>query len=167
MDNDPHWIETIQSLSEQSTPFSSIRAVQANADSTSLPSSSFDIVTCQTLLLHVPDPAAVLKEMIRLCKVGGTVLLVEPCNVVNRSQLYEAIALGDIDDAPKLLKAWLAYHKGAKMKSGMNYDIGLVLVEILGGLGIKRKDIWGYGNPKLLCNGTFKGDLADEYSEEK
>src|SRR5689334_467917 len=45
------------------------------------PDSSFDIVTCQTLLIHVRDPLDVIREMLRVTRAGGLVLLVEPNNL--------------------------------------------------------------------------------------
>jgi SAM-dependent methyltransferase len=42
----------------------------------------FDLVTCQTVLIHVKDPASVLSEMIRVLKPGGTLILAEPNNLV-------------------------------------------------------------------------------------
>ena len=50
--------------------------VTANACATGLPSSHFDLVYCRFLLLHLADPAACLKEMWRVLKPGG-VLVVE------------------------------------------------------------------------------------------
>jgi SAM-dependent methyltransferase len=41
---------------------------------------SFDLVTCQTVLIHVPDPEAVIAEMVRVTKPGGLVLAAEPNN---------------------------------------------------------------------------------------
>jgi SAM-dependent methyltransferase len=39
---------------------------------------SFDLVYARYLLLHLPDPTQVLKEMIRVCKSGGIVAVQEP-----------------------------------------------------------------------------------------
>ncbi|MEU8899913.1 methyltransferase domain-containing protein [Nocardia sp. NPDC048505] len=44
---------------------------------------AFDVVTCQTLLMHLDDPARGLREMIRVTKPGGLVLCVEPSNLFN------------------------------------------------------------------------------------
>jgi ubiquinone/menaquinone biosynthesis C-methylase UbiE len=43
--------------------------------------SSFDLVTCQTVLIHVRDPLRVLREMKRVLKPGGVLLLAEPNNL--------------------------------------------------------------------------------------
>jgi ubiquinone/menaquinone biosynthesis C-methylase UbiE len=42
-----------------------------------LPSESFDAVRCERLLIHVPDPAVVLGEMIRVVRPGGRVVVVD------------------------------------------------------------------------------------------
>ncbi len=61
------------------------RFTYQRGDATALPfaSETFDVVTCQTVLIHVPDPAHVLGEMLRVCKPGGLVLAVEPNNLAN------------------------------------------------------------------------------------
>jgi len=50
------------------------------ADAKELPSNNdtFDVVHCHALLVHVPDAAAVVKEMHRVCKTGGYVACREP-----------------------------------------------------------------------------------------
>jgi SAM-dependent methyltransferase len=45
---------------------------------------TFDLVTCQTVLIHVPDPLAVLREMRRVVRPGGTILVVEPNNLAGQ-----------------------------------------------------------------------------------
>jgi ubiquinone/menaquinone biosynthesis C-methylase UbiE len=42
-----------------------------------LPTNSFDAVRCERLLVHVPDAAAVLTEMVRVTKPGGRVVVVD------------------------------------------------------------------------------------------
>jgi SAM-dependent methyltransferase len=55
----------------------------------------FDLVTCQTLLIHVPDPRAVLREMIRVLEPGGLVAVVEPNNLANGLALGTALFHAD------------------------------------------------------------------------
>lgn len=48
------------------------------ADNIPFPDGSFDLVMCNALLHHVPDVCTALTEMIRLCRTGGQLLLIEP-----------------------------------------------------------------------------------------
>lgn len=47
------------------------------------PDASFDLVTGQTILLHVKDPDAALDEAYRVCRPGGVIAFAEPDNGAN------------------------------------------------------------------------------------
>ena len=49
--------------------------VQANACETGLPRASFDLAYCRFLLLHLPNPAACIAEMLAVLKPGGILVL--------------------------------------------------------------------------------------------
>lgn len=55
----------------------------ARAESIPFPSDSFDMVTCQTLLIHVPDVIKVLTEMKRVLKPNGLLMVAEPNNAIS------------------------------------------------------------------------------------
>jgi len=59
----------------------SLRTVVASAEALPFPDDSFDLVFCQTLLIHLPVPEAGFSEMLRVCKPGGLVLAAEPNNM--------------------------------------------------------------------------------------
>ncbi len=52
----------------------------AHAQSLPWSDGSFDMVTCQTVLMHVTDPEAVVREMVRVLRPGGLFVAVEPNN---------------------------------------------------------------------------------------
>ena len=54
--------------------------MQAGAEALPFEDATFDLVTCQTVLIHVPDPRAVVREFLRVTKPGGQVLVAEPNN---------------------------------------------------------------------------------------
>jgi SAM-dependent methyltransferase len=53
---------------------SNVAFLEADARSTGLPRNQFDLVYCRFLLLHLPDPAACLREMWEVLKPGGILL---------------------------------------------------------------------------------------------
>lgn len=56
------------------------RPVRADLNALPHPDATFDAVLCVTVLYHrmIPDPQAVVRELARVCKPGGTVCLMEP-----------------------------------------------------------------------------------------
>jgi SAM-dependent methyltransferase len=55
-----------------------VEVVQGDAHRTDFPLGSFDLVHARTLLINIPDPAAVVAEMARLARPGGWVAVLEP-----------------------------------------------------------------------------------------
>jgi SAM-dependent methyltransferase len=63
-----------------------VRFIEADACSTTLPGDTFDLVYCRFLLLHLPDPGACLKEMWRVLKPGG-MLVVEDGDLASATSI--------------------------------------------------------------------------------
>jgi SAM-dependent methyltransferase len=83
------------------------------AESLPFPDGVFDLVTCQTLLIHVRDPAQVLAEMVRVTRPGGLVVAAEPTNAAG--PLIDAVALGQSpDEAAALVSLLLTCERGKK-----------------------------------------------------
>ena len=60
-----------------------VEVVQADARATGLPAARYDLVHARTLLINIPNPAAVLAEMMRLARPGGWIAVLEPDNAVS------------------------------------------------------------------------------------
>lgn len=54
-----------------------IKLLQMDAQEIKFFDNSFDYVVCTFLLCSVPDPIKVVKEMYRVCKNGGKILMIE------------------------------------------------------------------------------------------
>jgi ubiquinone/menaquinone biosynthesis C-methylase UbiE len=80
VDFEPEWIAEATRQAQAAGLASCSRYEQGSAEALTFEDASFDLVTCQTLLIHVPDPEAVIAEMFRVVKPGGLVLAAEPNN---------------------------------------------------------------------------------------
>src|SRR6266566_5227967 len=57
--------------------------LQGDATAIPLPDNSFDVVTCQTVLMYLARPTDALREMLRILRPGGLLVCVEPNNLWN------------------------------------------------------------------------------------
>ncbi len=58
-----------------------IRFIEGNSEELPFKDNSFDMVTCQTLLIHLKDPIITLKEMNRVLRNNGLICISEPNNL--------------------------------------------------------------------------------------
>jgi ubiquinone/menaquinone biosynthesis C-methylase UbiE len=72
LDADPAHVAMARGFARQ-RGLGNVEIVAADARCTGLPSGSFDLVHARTLLVTVPQPAAVVAEMVRLARPGGWV----------------------------------------------------------------------------------------------
>ena len=77
VERDPYMVGAAREI-VRSAGREDVELVEADAASSGLPGASFDLVHGRFLLGHVADPSAMLTEMLRLTKPGGTVLVQEP-----------------------------------------------------------------------------------------
>ncbi|MGC1184633.1 MAG: methyltransferase domain-containing protein [Candidatus Dormiibacterota bacterium] len=80
VDPDPFWVRQARLTTDEKASIGTA-VIQGRGEDLPFPDSQFDLVTCQTVLIHVPDVVSVLREMGRVVRPGGTVLLAEPNNL--------------------------------------------------------------------------------------
>lgn len=108
------------------------------ADATALPfaDDTFDAVTCQTLLMHVPEPERVVAEMVRVVRPGGLVFCAEPNYMMNMVVWNDAYATRPVDDIACVFAFWVHYMRGKKATGRGDDTIGDRLPALLGGAGL-------------------------------
>jgi SAM-dependent methyltransferase len=94
VDRDPSWVDKATERAASQGISHRFRYQSADAQALPFPDASFDLVTCQTLLIHVADPGAVIAEMMRVARPGGLVLAAEPNNVTS-SLVMNSIGFND------------------------------------------------------------------------
>jgi SAM-dependent methyltransferase len=66
---------TIADRLRQERGLTNLRFQVGDAEATGFAAGAFDVVVCRFAFHHFADPAAVLREMARICRPGGTVAL--------------------------------------------------------------------------------------------
>jgi ubiquinone/menaquinone biosynthesis C-methylase UbiE len=92
-------------------------------DVTALPfgDNQFDLVTCQTVMIHLKDPKAGLREMLRVLKPGGLLLVAEPNNFSNRASLSSLTERQSVDEIVDRLRFGLMVERG-KQAMGLGFN---------------------------------------------
>lgn len=81
VDREAGWVEAAQRAATERGIDHIFEYRQGIAESLPFPDNTFDLVTCQTVLIHVADPEAVVREMMRVTKPRGRIAVAEPNNV--------------------------------------------------------------------------------------
>jgi len=111
-----------------------------SAEALPFESASFDVVTCQTLLMHVADPACVLSEMVRVLRPGGLLLAAEPTNVLGA--IMDAILLEDPPEvAADIFRFQLVCRRGKKALGEGDDFIGERLPLLLSRAGLRSVSV--------------------------
>ncbi|MEI8301012.1 MAG: class I SAM-dependent methyltransferase [Chlamydiota bacterium] len=121
-------IEWISSIIPPSDRFS---FAVANANNLPFEDESFDLVTCQTLLMHVSDAKRVLDEMARVLKPGGLLVLSEPTNMANLLYSNTAQMLLSLEESVDVASLYLICQKGKEICGDGFSSIGLHLNYLL------------------------------------
>lgn len=100
LDSDPAWSQPAAGLYEYFKQHGgALRATHGDAAALPFADDHFDLVTCQTVLIHCGDPQTAIREMYRVVRPGGLVLCVEPNNLAStlvKSNLASGRSVDDI-----------------------------------------------------------------------
>lgn len=124
IDREPAWVAEATRRAHDLGLADRFRYEQGCAEALPFPDADFDLVTCQTLLIHVSDPEMVVREMLRVTKPGGLIVVSEPNNraplLVDTSETagYSIDARGD------LLRFYLTCERGKTVLGEGNNSVG-------------------------------------------
>ncbi len=102
---------------------------------------SFDLVTCQTLLIHVPEPRKVIAEMKRVLRPGGLLLCVEPNNLVQNLTKSSFSRNYSINDILEHVKYALICEHGKKLLGEGDNSVGDLLPGYVAEAGFEQINV--------------------------
>ncbi|MFP4089642.1 MAG: methyltransferase domain-containing protein [Cyclobacteriaceae bacterium] len=142
VDNDKRWIALKK---EHEVYFEQHQAqfdmLLTEADQLPFEDNTFDIVTCQTLLIHVAYPEQVLAEMKRVLRPGGVIICAEPNNRVQhliRTSLSDDTPIEEVLDHVKYA---LIYEEGKKVLGQGDNSLGDLLPGLISQAGFEDLEV--------------------------
>ncbi len=144
------WVARCQATSNAAN----LRFTLGRAEQLPFDDASLDLVTCQTLLIHVQDPAQVLAEFARVLKPGGVLLAAEPNNFAGSMVSF---AGEDVDDAVAAFRLEITCERGKRALGLGDNSLGERLV------GLLRAPAWRDVNA-WMCDKTRPAHAP--YSDE-
>jgi SAM-dependent methyltransferase len=138
IDREPAWVAKARDRALAAGLGNRCRYQVATAEALPFPDNSYDFVTCQTLLIHVPDVRRVLAELVRVTRPGGIVVAAEPNNA-GIPVLEDALATClSIEETSKLLRFQLMCLHGKSVLGLGDESIGRVLPELFNHMGLEQ-----------------------------
>lgn len=140
VDREAVWVEKAAEKAAAAGLSERFQYRRADADALPFEDGAFDLVTCQTVLIHVADAAKVVREMTRVVRPGGVVLLGEPNNAV--WPILEGVVLDVPPDTAATLLRFHAFCMLGKRRLGEGDDyVGESLPLLLRGAGLEGIEI--------------------------
>ncbi len=145
VDRESRWVERAFASFKRNYPEVSpdqVKFIQGDALCLPLPSDEFDVVTCQTLLMHLERPDLAIKEMRRIAKPGGLVICVEPNNLFNSLCFNSLTETQTVEEVVGEFEYWLRFVRG-KQALGEGYDsVGDLVPGLMAAAGLTEVEVY-------------------------
>jgi len=124
VDRDPLWVEKAAARTATRGLADRFSYQAGVAEKLPFADASFDLVTCQTVLIHTGDPGAALDEMIRVARPGGLILAAEPNNLA-RALIFDTLSINDpTDEVVARVRLQLVCERGKAAVGQGNNSVG-------------------------------------------
>jgi ubiquinone/menaquinone biosynthesis C-methylase UbiE len=126
LDREPQMVATARRLAEERGLDLDLELVEGDATATELPRESFDFVHARTVMLNIPQPRDLAREMLALARPGGVVAVQEPDS-----------ASWTCDPPHPAFDSLLAALREAYRLSGRHFDMGRSAARVLREAGLR------------------------------
>lgn len=146
-----------------------LHIVRGDGNCLPFPPESFDVVACQTYLMHQQRPDTSIQEMVRVLKPGGTLICAEPNNILN--YIADDAVFLSVEERVAEFEFWLRHQRGKeRLGKGCN-GIGPRLHELLKQAALVKVQTYisdkvcGFGEEEL-APATACAELQDLLDKE-
>jgi ubiquinone/menaquinone biosynthesis C-methylase UbiE len=152
VDREERWVDEGKKNSPRyfpDVPSGLLSFARGDATRIPLPNDSYEVVTCQTVLMHLERPQDGLREMIRVLRPGGLLICVEPNNLWNHMAFSSLVPAEPVDVVTRRFEFWLCYHRGKKAAGQGDHCIGDLLPGYFAEEGLE--DISAYQSDRIAA----------------
>jgi len=142
IDREEQWIQVAMTAARDNPSLSSRRFQQGLAESLPFSDESFDMVSCQTLLIHLKDPLKALNEMRRVLKPGGLLAVVEPNNIVQTLLATSLTATDKLCTVLARVRFQVMCEQGKEALGEGRFSIGDMVPGMVASLGFKSIEVF-------------------------
>jgi SAM-dependent methyltransferase len=121
IDREPEWVRIAGEAAAAHNLTTRLSYAVGQGEQLPFPDGQFDLATCQTLLLHVRDYRAVVREMVRVLRPGGRLLVVEPNNLAGALTRATRATRQELDELLRLVRFQAVCERG-KEELGEGYN---------------------------------------------
>ncbi|MDP1824664.1 MAG: class I SAM-dependent methyltransferase [Archangium sp.] len=134
IDREPKWVEEAARIAA----LQGLPAQYQQGDAAALPfeDESFDVVTCQTVLIHLRDPEAALAGMRRVLKRGGLLIVAEPQNLSGSLMLGKTRFASPAEEVLAHVRMQLLCERGKQALGEGHNSIGELVPGMFARLGL-------------------------------
>ena len=127
VDREAEWVQSAIERAARTDLDHRFQFTEGDVMALDFPDATFDLVTCQTVLMHLADPQAAIRELFRVTKPGGVVLCAEPNSLSAFVMLSSTNAVAPVDDVLDLVRFGLTCERGKAAVGEGNDSIGNLL----------------------------------------
>lgn len=156
LDREPKFLELAREQAGARGLGERMSYVEGTLEALPFPDDRFDLVTCQMVLIHVAQVEAALREMIRVTRPGGLVVVVEPDNRAGNLALLGGTSDLLDDEVASLVLLQIVCERGKQQLGEGNWSIGGLLPGLFRAAGLH--EVRAHTNDRCI-------DLAPPYQE--
>ena len=153
VDREPRWVAEAPKFFRRDFPNVAPELIsfhQGEATRLPLRDNGFDVVTCQTLLMHLAQPLGALREMLRVLRPGGLLICVEPNNFWNLLAYTSLTEDEPVEVLVRRFEFFLRQHRGRLAAQCGNHSIGDLLPGYFAELGLRDLTVHQADRPAAL-----------------